>query len=136
MVCPVRSTPGAGMAEKRKAKLHRWESIPKEHLSDKLDRRMVTGDRMMIAHLYLKKGCIVPRHQHHNEQITYVLQGALRFTLGSDGEEVVVRAGEVLHIPADLPHGAEALEDTLDVDIFDPPRQDWLDGKDQYLRKT
>ena len=125
------------MAEERKATLHRWESMPKEHLSDKLDRRIITGDRMMLTHVYLKKGCVVPRHQHHNEQITYVLEGALRFKLGANGaQQVDVRAGEVLHIPSNLPHTAEALEDTLDVDIFDPPRQDWLDGTDQYLRET
>jgi quercetin dioxygenase-like cupin family protein len=125
------------MAEERKATLHRWESIPRERLSQKLERRIITGDRMMITHVYLKKGCVVPRHHHHNEQITYVLEGALRFTLGSDGRQRVdVRAGEVLHIPSNLPHSAEALEDTLDVDIFDPPRQDWLDGTDQYLRQT
>jgi len=125
------------MAEERKATLHRWESIPRERLSPNLERRMITGDRMMITHVYLKKGCVVPRHQHHNEQITYVLEGALRFILGSDGgQRVDVRAGEVLHIPSNLPHSAEALEDTLDVDIFDPPRQDWLDGTDQYLRRT
>src|SRR6516162_6311886 len=106
------------MPDERKATLHNWESMPREHLSDKLERRMVTGDRMMIAHIYLKKGCVVPRHKHHNEQLTYVLDGALRFTLGADGEEQVdVRAGEVLHIPANVMHGAEALEDTLDVDI-------------------
>jgi quercetin dioxygenase-like cupin family protein len=125
------------MPQERKATLHRWESMPKEHLSDKLERRMITGDRMMLTHVYLKKGCVVPRHQHHNEQITYVLEGALRFTLGADGlQKVDVRAGEVLHIPSNLPHSAEALEDTLDVDIFDPPRQDWLDGTDTYLRQT
>ena len=125
------------MAEERKATLHRWESIPRERLSQNLERRMITGDRMMITHVYLKKGCVVPRHHHHNEQITYVLEGALRFILGSDGgQRVDVRAGEVLHIPSNLPHSAEALEDTLDVDIFDPPRQDWLDGTDQYLRRT
>ena len=125
------------MAEERKATLHRWESMPKEHLSDKLDRRIITGDRMMLTHVYLKKGCVVPRHQHHNEQITYVLEGALRFKLGANGaQQVDVRAGEVLHIPSNLPHTAEALGDTLDVDIFDPPRQDWLDGTDQYLRET
>jgi quercetin dioxygenase-like cupin family protein len=136
MVAPPRAEQGATMPEMRKAKLHRWESMPKEHLSDKLDRRIITGDRMMISHIYLKKGCIVPRHHHHNEQITYVLEGALRFSLGAEGEEKVdVRAGEVLHIPSNLPHSAEALEDTLDVDIFDPPRQDWLDGTDSYLRQ-
>jgi len=124
------------MAQEKKARLFRWEAMPKERLSEKLDRRMITGDRMMITHIYLKKGCVVPRHHHMNEQITYVLEGALRFTLGAGGEEKVdVRAGEVLHIPSDLPHSAEALEDTLDVDIFDPPRQDWLDGTDEYLRR-
>jgi len=80
---------------------------------------------------------VVPRHQHENEQITYVLEGALRFRLGAEGaQQVDVRAGEVLTIPSNLPHSAEALEDTLDVDIFDPPRRDWLDGTDQYLRQT
>ena len=119
-----------------KATLHRWEALPREKLNEKLERRLITGDRMMIAHIYLKKGCLVPRHRHENEQITYVLQGALRFRLGEDGaEQVDVRSGEVLHIPGNLPHSAEALEDTLDVDIFDPPRRDWLDGTDHYLRK-
>ena len=123
------------MEVERKARLHRWESMPKEEVSATIGRRMITGDRMMIAHIYLKKGCVVPRHAHENEQITYVLEGALRFHLGATGaQEVTVRSGEVLTIPPNLPHTAEALEDTLDVDIFDPPRQDWLDGKDQYLR--
>ena len=123
------------MEVERKARLHRWESMPKEQVSATIGRRMITGDRMMIAHIYLKKGCVVPRHAHENEQITYVLEGALRFHLGATGaQEVIVRTGEVLTIPPNLPHTAEALEDTLDVDIFDPPRQDWLDGKDQYLR--
>ena len=116
-----------------KATLHRWESMPREQLNPLLERRIVTGQRVMITHVYLKKGCVVPRHAHENEQITYVLDGALRFTLG-DGEVVEVRSGEVLCIPSNLPHSAEALEDTLDVDIFDPPRQDWLNGTDQYLR--
>ena len=101
-----------------------------------LDRRLITGDRMMLAHVYLKKGCIVPKHSHENEQITYILEGALKFRLGEDQkEERIVRAGEVLHIPSNVPHMAEALEDTLDVDIFDPPRQDWLNKTDSYLRK-
>ena len=92
---------------------------------------------MMIAHVYLAKGAIVPLHSHHNEQITYILEGKLRFTLGEgEGDETVdVAAGEVLTIPAHVPHRAEALEDTLDVDVFHPPRQDWLDGSDAYLRE-
>jgi quercetin dioxygenase-like cupin family protein len=101
-----------------------------------LDRRLITGDRMMLAHVYLKKGCIVPKHSHENEQITYILEGALKFWIGEDqSQEVIVKAGDVLHIPSHVPHKAEALEDTLDVDIFDPPRQDWLNKTDSYLRK-
>ena len=119
----------------RTATLHRWEKMARERVTDKLERRIITGDRMMLTHVYMKKGCLVPRHQHENEQITYVLEGALRFRLGADGaQQVDVRSGEVLTIPPNLPHTAEALEDTLDVDIFDPPRQDWLDGNDAYLR--
>ena len=112
-----------------------WDDMPKETVTPLLDRRLITGHRMMLAHVYLKKGCIVPKHSHENEQITYILEGALRFHIGEDQkQEVIVRAGEVLHIPSNVPHMAEALEDTLDVDIFCPPRQDWLDGTDAYLR--
>ena len=118
------------------AKHHRWDDLPRERLNSRLERRLITGTNMMVAHVYLEKGCIVPQHSHHNEQITYVLEGALKFLLGEDqDEEVIVSAGEVLTIPPHLPHRAEALEDTLDVDIFNPPREDWLDGSDAYLRK-
>ena len=113
-----------------------WDQMPKETVSPMLDRRLITGDRMMIAHVYLKKGCIVPKHSHENEQLTYILQGVLKFWIGEDeSQELLVRAGEVLHIPSNVPHKAEALEDTLDVDVFDPPRQDWLNKTDSYLRK-
>lgn len=116
--------------------LYRWADMPEEELTPLLSRRLITGERMMLAHVYLKKGSIVPLHQHENEQITYVLEGALKFWIGAeDGEEVTVRAGEVLHIPPNVPHKAEALADTLDVDVFSPPRQDWLDGTDAYLRR-
>ena len=115
---------------------YRWDQLPREQVSPMLDRRLITGDRMMLAHVYLKKGCIVPRHQHENEQLTYILEGALKFWIGEDEKkEVVVRAGEVLHIPSMVWHKAEAMEDTLDVDIFSPPRQDWLDKTDAYLRR-
>ena len=117
------------------ARLHRWSDLPLEQLNSHLERRLITGTNTMIAHIYLKKDGIVPKHSHHNEQITYVLQGALKFLLGEDqDEEVIVHAGEVLTIPPHLPHSALALEDTLDVDIFNPPREDWLDGSDAYLR--
>ena len=115
---------------------YKWEDIPKEQLTDSLARRLITGDRMMLAHVYLKKGCVIPRHSHDNEQLTYILEGALHFYIGGDEkEEVTVRAGEVLHIPSNVPHKAVALEDTVDVDIFSPPRQDWLDKTDDYLRQ-
>ncbi len=114
---------------------HRWSDIPLETVTHMIDRKIITGDGMMIAQIFLKKGAIVPRHQHHNEQITYVLEGVLRFYLGEDESRVVdVAAGEVLHISAWAWHRAEALADTLDVDIFSPPRQDWLDKTDDYLR--
>jgi quercetin dioxygenase-like cupin family protein len=117
--------------------LYRWEDLPKEALKPDLHRRLISTERMMLAHVYLDKGCIVPQHAHENEQLTYILEGALRFWLGDDGSEVVdVSAGEVLHIPSNVPHKAEALEATLDVDIFCPPRQDWLEGTDDYLRRT
>ena len=122
--------------EQRSVTHHRWADIPKERLSDVLDRKLITGDRMMLAHVYLKKGAVVPRHSHENEQITYILEGGLRFWIGADESEVIdVLVGEVLHIPSNVPHKAEALEDTLDVDIFSPPRQDWLDKTDDYLRQ-
>ncbi|HET9370019.1 MAG TPA: cupin domain-containing protein [Vicinamibacterales bacterium] len=115
---------------------YRWNDMPKEELNERFARRLITGDRMMLAHVYLKKGFVVPRHQHENEQITYILEGALRFWIGEDESQVlVVAAGEVLHIPSNVWHKAEALEDTLDVDVFSPPRQDWLDRTDAYLRK-
>jgi len=116
---------------------YRWEDIPKEELKPDLARRLISTDRMMLAQVYLEKGCVVPKHAHENEQLTYILEGVLRFWLGEDESSVIdVAAGEVLHIPSNLPHKAEALETTLDVDIFCPPRQDWLDGSDAYLRRT
>jgi quercetin dioxygenase-like cupin family protein len=114
----------------------RWTDLPEERVTDLISRRLVTGDQMMLAHVYLKKDALVPQHSHHNEQLTYILSGALLFRIGADrDEEITVRAGEVLHIPSNVPHEALALEDTLDVDIFSPPRQDWLDGTDSYFHR-
>lgn len=123
------------MSSPQSARHVRWDDMPKEQVNDLLSRRLITGERMMIAHVYLKEGMVVPKHSHDNEQITYILEGALHFYLGEDGaEEVIVRAGEVLMIPSHLPHKAVALEDTVDVDVFCPPREDWLTGDDAYLR--
>ena len=120
----------------RSVTFYRWDEMPKEELTDTFARRLITGDRVMLAHVYIKKGSIVPRHSHENEQITYILEGGLRFWIGEDESQVIdVMAGEVLHIPSMVQHKAEALEDTLDVDIFSPPRQDWLNKTDDYLRQ-
>lgn len=114
----------------------RWDDIPMEELNEKLGRKIVTGKKVMLAHVYLKKGSIVPMHAHGNEQLTYILEGETKFWIGSeDAEPVLVKAGEVLVIPPDTPHKAEAVEDTLDLDVFSPPRQDWLTKTDDYLRK-
>lgn len=113
----------------------RWDDMPVEPLKGTITRRVITGERMMIAHVYLQKGDDVPRHAHENEQLAYTLKGALHFWLGpQDERELIVRAGEVLVIPSQLPHRVVALEDTLNIDIFCPPRQDWLAGTDTYLR--
>jgi quercetin dioxygenase-like cupin family protein len=124
------------MSKSSDVTMYRWDDMPKERVTDMIDRRLVTGDRIMLAHVYLAKGSVVPLHSHENEQITYILEGALRFKIGADrSQELVLRRGEVLHIPSNVPHEAEALEDTLDVDVFSPPRQDWLDGTDDYFHR-
>ena len=116
---------------------YRLAEQPVEELNPLISRSLITGERAMLAHVYLKKGAVVPMHSHDNEQITYVLEGALQFRIGDDGpQDLVVRSGEVLHLPSNVPHEAVALEDTIDVDVFTPPRQDWLDGTDSYLRSA
>jgi quercetin dioxygenase-like cupin family protein len=114
----------------------RWSAVPAAQLNPLLTRQFVTGSQSMIALIELKKGCVVPRHQHPNEQISYIAKGALLFELGEEGATVekIVREGEVLVIPGNVPHSATALEDTTDFDFFAPPRQDWLDGNDAYMR--
>ena len=109
-----------------------WKNVEREKLNDLIDRQMVVGDKIMMAHVIMKKGAHVPKHYHHNEQVTYILEGALKFAI--DGKEIVVHAGEVLCIPPNMPHEAWALEDTLDLDVFTPPREDWLNKSDVYLR--
>ena len=118
-----------------------WDELPVEELTPLIGRRLITSEKMMLAHVYLKKGAIVPAHDHINEQFTYVLSGTLRFWIGEHADApgdtyTDVGAGDVLVIPSNVRHRAEALEDTLDVDIFNPPRQDWIDKTDDYLRGT
>ena len=109
--------------------------MPREELNPLIGRRFVTGEQAMLAQIYLAKDAVVPKHSHENEQITWILEGRLRLKLGEDGEQVVeLGAGDVLHIPPNVPHEALALEDTVDIDVFSPPRADWIDGSDSYLR--
>src|SRR5246500_151303 len=109
-----------------------WSTVELEELNPLLQRQLVVGGDIMVARVLLKKGCVVPLHSHHNEQVTYILDGALKFWI--DGKEIVVNAGEVLTIPRNMPHKAEALMDTIDLDVFNPPRADWLNKDDAYLR--
>ena len=120
------------MSTKAVCKYIPWNTVEHEKLNDLIDREMVVGERLMLARVFLKKGAHVPPHHHHNEQVTYIMEGALKFAI--DGKEIVVRAGEVLCIPSNMPHEAWALEDTLDLDVFNPPREDWLNKTDNYLR--
>jgi quercetin dioxygenase-like cupin family protein len=120
------------MSEKSELKFIPWNQVEREQLNDRIDRQMLYGEKVMLARVYLKKNAHVPRHQHHNEQVTYILEGALKFSI--DGKEMVVRAGEVLCIPSNMPHEAWAIEDTVDLDVFTPPREDWLNKTDDYLR--
>lgn len=120
------------MSTPAKSKHVAWKNVEREQLNPFIDREMVVGDKIMLARVLLKKGAHVPLHHHHNEQVTYILEGALKFAI--DGREIFVRAGEVLCIPPYLPHEAWAVEDTVDLDVFNPPREDWLNKTDDYLR--
>ena len=123
---PSESTQG-----KRLVRLYRWDEIALEKVTEMISRKIITGEREMVTQIYLKRGALVPMHSHESEQMTYVLQGGLRFLI--NGEEITVREGEVLHIPSWVPHQAEAIDDTFEMDIFSPIRQDWLDGTDSYF---
>lgn len=109
-----------------------WNTVEREELNPLIDREMLVGTNIMLARVLMKKGAHVPLHHHHNEQVTYILEGALKFAIG--GKEIVVKTGEVLCIPSNVPHEAWALEDTVDLDVFNPPRADWLNKTDDYLR--
>jgi len=114
-------------------KHYTWGGVELEKMSEMISRRVISGEKAMVAQVFLKKDAVVPEHHHESEQFTYIMEGALKFEL--EGKEVVVRAGEVLHIPSNVPHRAVALEDTLDLDIFSPIRTDWLIKDDSYLRR-
>jgi quercetin dioxygenase-like cupin family protein len=113
--------------------LYKWDDVVLEHVREGISRKYIAGDREMVAQITLRRGAIVPEHAHESEQLTYVLDGALTFTL--DGRDITVRAGELLRIPSWMPHSAEAVEDTFELDLFSPIRHDWIDGTDDYFRK-
>ncbi|MEO8025184.1 MAG: cupin domain-containing protein [Bryobacteraceae bacterium] len=112
---------------------YRWNDIPGEQLGPLTVRRAIHGATMTMGRFELKKGCVVPMHSHVNEQFSTIESGCLKFM--SEGKEILVRAGETLVIPPNVPHSAEAVEDTVATDFFAPIRQDWVDGTDAYLRK-
>ncbi len=116
-----------------KPRFYRWDDVADEQVTPMLSRRIVAGEREMVAQISMKKGCYVPLHSHESEQISYVMKGALRFQIG--GEEITVRANEILHIPSGVPHEATALEDTFEVDVFSPIRHDWLNHTDDYFHR-
>ena len=109
-----------------------WKDVEVEHVNPLFDRQLITGENLMFSRILLRKGMVVPEHSHHNEQLTYIVEGALKFWI--DGKEIVVNAGELLTIPPHMPHKAEALVDTVDLDVFNPPREDWISKTDKYLR--
>ena len=113
--------------------IYNWATLPEERLGPLLTRRFASGERSTIGRFALAKGCTVPVHCHDNEQLIMILSGALKLTI--DGREVVLKTGDILVIPPNAAHGAEALEDTDEIDFFAPARRDWMDGTDAYLRK-
>jgi len=127
-----RKTATKGQVRKMELRHVPWQTVDLEDLNPLLQRQFVVGHDIMVARVLMKKGCIIPLHSHYNEQFTYILEGALKFWM--DGKEIVVNAGEVLTIPPHMPHKAEALLDTVDLDVFNPPRADWINKTDQYLR--
>ena len=126
MSTPIKST----------ATFHHWSDVPREEVKAHLGRRLVTGERIMLANVDLQKGCVVPQHAHVHEQVSYVLDGHLRLSVGEDGAEVYdLRAGDVVVLPSNVPHAAVAIEDTTVLDVFSPPREDWINRTDTYLRR-
>ena len=125
-------TKPARQAQKTECKFIPWNTVEVELLNPLLARQVITGQNIMISRVYLKKGSVVPEHHHVNEQVTYILEGSLKFWI--DGKVIVLNEGDVLTIPSNMPHKAKALVDTIDLDVFNPPRADWLNKTDKYLR--
>ena len=123
----------ATSSSQRELKHLGWDQIPTEAVNPLFDRKLLVGSQIMVAHIHLKKGAVVPQHSHHNEQISHALSGTLQFTI--DGRELLLKPGEFLCIPPHMPHAAVALEDFDGIDIFTPPRADWLNKTDDYLRR-
>jgi quercetin dioxygenase-like cupin family protein len=121
------------MENEKDLKYSSWDAVPLEQMSDVISRRIFYGEKAMLTQVYIKKDGVVPLHHHESEQITWIVEGALKFEL--QGREIVVRKGEVLMIPSNVPHRAVALEDTIDIDVFAPLRYDWIDKDDSYLRR-
>ena len=132
VTAPSKNAVAKSAVAKGELKYIPWNTVELEDLNPLLQRQMIVGQNIMVARVLMKKGCIVPLHSHYNEQVTYILEGALKFWV--DGKEIVVNAGEVLTIPPHMPHRAEAMVDTVDLDVFNPPRADWINKTDQYLR--
>ena len=128
----LKATVLKGKPQKAELRYIAWSDVDVEALNPLLGRHFMVGQDIMLSRVLLKKGCVVPEHSHHNEQISYVVEGAVKF--GIDGKEIIVREGEVLLIPPNMPHSAEAFEDSVSLDIFDPPRADWINRTDAYLR--
>jgi quercetin dioxygenase-like cupin family protein len=115
-------------------KIH-WDDVPEEQVTPKMQRKLVYGDKVMIAKMKFKDGFQVPLHHHENEQITQVISGTIRFWFGAEREQVFdLNAGEVVVIPANVPHEALMVGDVEEIDTWSPIRKDWLDGTDSYLR--
>lgn len=113
-----------------------WDNIPTEEVTPKMHRKILAGEKMMIARMSFKDGFRVPLHSHHNEQITHCLSGTMRFWFGENKDQVMdLHAGDMIVIPAHLPHEALMIGDVEEIDSWAPPRQDWLDGTDNYLRE-
>ncbi len=112
---------------------YRWDDITPEQINSTISRQYLTAERVTMARFELKRGAVVPQHAHENEQVSYIISGALKFIF--EGRDIIARGGEVLQIPPNVPHAAEAIEDTLAIDVFSPVRQDWIDKTDSYFRR-